>query len=315
MGNKERHNSIDAVAGLMIIVMVIGHCVAVGYLKYFINVLNFFMPWFYYKSGMFYRRQSNLECIVGGGRKLLLPYVKYTIFGWFVASILMFLSGDYNWMHYMLTPFKEILSVGAIQGNLVLWFLPTLFAAKVIFNFCVNHKIIPFSIAMTSLLSGIIIYYLGNIVPPYITTTFTGLFFYSVGYMLRDKQYDMYVAIISIVLMLSFWIFGVSAVNMKDNDLLMGYYPLWFLFSVAGCIAINYLMKISPYSFPILRWVGINSLVIYCTHWVLLNIERFIIGDGIGHITADCYTLFCITMVIEVLVVYLTKRLKGIAMI
>jgi fucose 4-O-acetylase-like acetyltransferase len=66
----KRDKSIDAVAGLMIIVMVIGHCVAVGYLKHFINVLNFFMPWFYYKSGMFYRRQSNWECIVGGGQEI-----------------------------------------------------------------------------------------------------------------------------------------------------------------------------------------------------------------------------------------------------
>ena len=66
----ERDKSIDAVAGMMIIVMVVGHCVAEGYLKTFINVLNFFMPWFYYKSGMFYRVQSNLECIIGGGQEI-----------------------------------------------------------------------------------------------------------------------------------------------------------------------------------------------------------------------------------------------------
>lgn len=65
MGNQQinykeqRQNEIDAVAGLMIIVMVVGHCVAEGYLKTFINALNFFMPWFYYKSGMLYRAQSN----------------------------------------------------------------------------------------------------------------------------------------------------------------------------------------------------------------------------------------------------------------
>ena len=305
-----RDKNIDAVAGLMIIVMVIGHCVATGYLKTIITLFNFFMPWFYYKSGMFYRRQSNQKCIIGEGRKLLLPYIKYTIFGWFIASILMFLSGDYNWMHYILTPFKEILSVGATQGNLVLWFLPTLFAAKVIFNYSFNHGINPPSIAIISLLAGVIIYYTGNIVPPYVTTTFTGLFFYSIGYLLRDKQNVEYVALGSLVVMLAFWIFGVSAVNMKDNNLLLGYYPLWFLFSVAGCMAINYLMKISPYSFPILRWVGVNSLVIYCTHWVLLDIERFVIGDGIGHIKADCYTLFCITMMLEMFIVCFVNKIN-----
>lgn len=260
---------------------------------------------------MFYRRQSNRECIIGGGRKLLFPYFKYTIIGWFVASVLMCLSGDFNWMHYILTPFKEILSVGAIQGNLVLWFLPTLFAAKVIFNYCFNKGISPYMITLFSLFIGLIIYYTGNIAPPYITTTFTGLFFYSIGYLLRDKQNVKHVALSSLVVMLSFWILGVSAVNMKDNNLLLGYYPLWFLFSVAGCIAINYLMKVSPYSFPILRWVGVNSLVIYCTHWVLLNIERFVIGDGIGQIKADCYTLFCITMVLEFFIVYSVNKMNA----
>ena len=66
-----RDKNIDAVAGLMIIVMVIGHCVATGYLKIFITLFNFYMPWFYYKSGMFYRRQSNQKCIIGGGQEII----------------------------------------------------------------------------------------------------------------------------------------------------------------------------------------------------------------------------------------------------
>lgn len=292
--------------------MVIGHCAAVGYLKIFTTLFNFFMPWFYYKSGMFYRSQGNHKCIIGGGRKLLYPYIKFSLLGWTVGCVIKLTNGDNNWVHYILTPFKEILSVGAIQENLVLWFLPTLFATKVIFNYCFNKGINPYIITMTSLFIGLIIYYTGNTVPPYITTTFTGLFFYSVGYLCREKQNIGYVAFISGMILLSFWIFGVSAVNMKDNNLLMGYYPLWFLFSITGCVAVNYLIRKSLYSFPILRWVGVNSLIIYCTHWILLNIERYVIGDGIGYIKADCYTLFCITMVLEVFIVYFVNRINTI---
>ena len=299
----ERDKSIDAVAGMMIIVMVVGHCVAEGYLKTFINVLNFFMPWFYYKSGMFYRVQSNLECIIGGGKKLLAPYIKYTFLGWIVASILMALRGDYNWMHYVLTPFKEILSVGAIQGNLVLWFLPTLFASKVIFNYCLLKGIPSLVIALMTLTTGNVIYYTGNPVPPYITTTFTGLFFYSMGYMLRDYQNKKPLCYASLLGVLCFWIMGLTIVNMKNNILLTGYYPLWYLFSVMGCVAVNYVFRKSPYSFPILRWVGVNSLIIYCTHWIFLNIWYFVIGDGIGYITANCYTLFVLTMMIEFILI------------
>ena len=290
--------------------MVAGHCVATDFFKVFITGFNFFMPWFYYRSGMFYREQGIKESIKGNATKLLVPYVRYTIFAWLVASSLMLISGDYDWKHYALTPFKEILYVGAIQGNLVLWFLPTLFAAKIIFNYCLNHRISPYIIMVVSLFWGLIMYYTGNPIPPYITTTFTGLFFYSAGYLLKTKQELKYIPYVSIVVMVSFWVLGVSAVNMKDNDLLMGFYPLWFLFSVAGCTAINYLMKISPYSFPILRWVGVNSLVIYCTHWVFLDVERSIIGYGIGCIKADFYTLFCITMTIEVFIVYLMNKGK-----
>lgn len=46
LGNvyMSRDKNIDAVAGLMIIVMVIGHCVATDYLKIFITLFNFYMP-------------------------------------------------------------------------------------------------------------------------------------------------------------------------------------------------------------------------------------------------------------------------------
>lgn len=215
----------------------------------------------------------------------------------------MAIRGDYNWVHYIMTPFKEILSVGAIQGNLVLWFLPTLFASKIIFNYCMSNGIPSIIIALVTLIIGNVIFYTGNPVPPYITTTFTGLFFYSVGYMLRDYQNKKSLCYTALLGVLCFWTLGLSTVNMKDNNLMMGYYPLWYLFSVMGCLAVNYVFRNSPYSFPILRWVGVNSLVIYCTHWVFLNIERFAIGDGLGYITANCYTLFLLTMLLEFILI------------
>lgn len=45
----------------------------------------------------------------------------------------MFVEGDTNWVHYVLTPIKQILLSGSLAGNLPLWFLPSLLAVQLIY--------------------------------------------------------------------------------------------------------------------------------------------------------------------------------------
>ena len=70
---SKRQRYIDALSGLLIINMILGHCIQLADcsdipLYNWMNALSFFMPWFFFKSGMFYREKSLKETIYGGAK-------------------------------------------------------------------------------------------------------------------------------------------------------------------------------------------------------------------------------------------------------
>lgn len=72
MEQKQRNTAIDMAAGLLIIVMMMGHVMqgaGVYGTQYYepLNWFFFFMPWFFFKAGMFHKPQSVNKCITGGG--------------------------------------------------------------------------------------------------------------------------------------------------------------------------------------------------------------------------------------------------------
>ena len=123
---KKRDASLDSVAGLLIIYMILIHIFQWSDLRdvihsYWLLPLSFFMSWFFYKSGMFYKDKTCKELLVGGGKKLLIPYVVFSLVGHILQCVKMFMEGDANWVHYILSPVKQImlslliLSVGSID--------------------------------------------------------------------------------------------------------------------------------------------------------------------------------------------------------
>ena len=65
--------SVDAVCGLMIIYMIYGHICAwsgVQQIELFPCLLFYFMPWFFFKSGMFFREKSFKKEFVNGVKNL-----------------------------------------------------------------------------------------------------------------------------------------------------------------------------------------------------------------------------------------------------
>ena len=65
----DRQNFLDGLAGLLIIDMILGHIVgfAGSTDSSWLQPLSFFMFWFYFKSGMFYRPKERMQIIMGGG--------------------------------------------------------------------------------------------------------------------------------------------------------------------------------------------------------------------------------------------------------
>ena len=80
----DRNKSIDSLAGLLILQMIIYHLFLHAALRnnflYSITYpLYFFMPWFFYKAGFFLQPQSIKECVIGGCKKLLRPFFIFFI--------------------------------------------------------------------------------------------------------------------------------------------------------------------------------------------------------------------------------------------
>ena len=88
-----RRKDIDGISGLMIVYMIFVHIVNFTHTGNFFLVLMrplfFFMPWFFFKSGMFFFHKSNNQMFLEG-KKLLYPYVKYSLYGIIVWSVILF---------------------------------------------------------------------------------------------------------------------------------------------------------------------------------------------------------------------------------
>ncbi|MCM1147036.1 MAG: hypothetical protein NC344_04230 [Bacteroidales bacterium] len=88
---KNRYKALDNVAGLMIVYMIFGHCIQacdvstdVWWLSW-MDYLFFFMPWFFFKAGMFYR-QKELRTIISGGGKSTNQAVFALFFDWILRK-------------------------------------------------------------------------------------------------------------------------------------------------------------------------------------------------------------------------------------
>lgn len=299
-----RMTGIDAVAGIMILDMILLHCYSFPFQIY----LSFFMPWFFFKSGMFFKHESVKDCVQKSAKKLLYPYVTFSIVGCILYFISILLKGDYDWTHYTIDPVKELFEKGALPGNLPLWFLLTFFLVRVIFSFAENNTKYPFVVAIPAFIVAYLLYINDNPLPRYFGNVSTGLVFYSLGYILRDKQNLPFVWIISIVVYLLFAILGVSYVDMFPNTLMKGDYLLWFVFSIAGCITFNTIFEKIPYKSKILTWVGKNSMIIYATHFLVIDIYYIVTEPFNIDSRLSILGLFATMIIAEYFIVKLFKK-------
>lgn len=128
---------IDAARGFGILFIVFGHVVKDGALRTYLYA--FHLPFFFFLSGLTYRRKPAREFYSRKAKQLLVPYVLFSI-----VSILIFrVLGDFA-ASVIHTPFAttEILPnlagmlygnsrTGYMKWNLPLWFLPCLFVQYV----------------------------------------------------------------------------------------------------------------------------------------------------------------------------------------
>ena len=274
--NIRRQSHIDSVAGLLIIHMILGHCIQVTdcrdlTLYKWMQVLSFFMPWFFFKSGMFYKDRKPVEVLLGGG-KLMKPYIIWNIIGYIPFVLLLVARNDYVWYHYLLQPFKGILLNGQYSGNSPLWFLPVLLIVQIMFTYAIQKKF-----GVWTVIVGIILGYLCFIleikIPSYLASISTGYFYFGMGYLMKHIQYNRSVFFVSTLIYVCFILTTISFVDINSNSVASGTYYLWPICAISGIVFINntflYLQKIIN-KIRILHYVGLHSMSFYTSHWVVI---------------------------------------------
>lgn len=271
--SQSRNLSIDTVAGIMILYMVYTHVCQHFNLQqsncYLIleRFLYFFMPWFFFKAGMFYNSREGF--MLKSIDRLIKPFLIYSLIGHLCYVFICAWKGTVNIQEIF--PIYSLLMFGAIPGNLPLWFLLTLFICRIIFDKLMRCHVNPLLIAFVAIMGAFGLHIIGFSRPYYVVNSMTGMFFMSIGYCVSKKYRITPPFLLLCVIVYALSIIFPSFVGMRSNRLYYGYYLLWIIYSVCGIVCINKVVEYCPSLNKLRLYVfGRYSMEIYCTHWIIL---------------------------------------------
>lgn len=278
-----RMQYLDTTSGILLLHMICYHCWQWAELPpnaIWLRILSFFMPWFFFKSGMFYKNQSADKVIKKCFRKLIIPFLIFSIIGE-IFDIIRILSIGAQWdiISGIKTIIGSLLKTGAIFGNYPLWFLPSLFAVRIIYN-CLNMRK-KHECLWLLLIIPIVLFYTVKIahieLPYYLYNVPTGLMFYMLGDKLRHIRLSNITLISIVTLYLISVVFCPQMVDMRSNKLLSGTYIGWIFMSVLGIMSINEICLRYFNNQNIFSKIGNKSMPIYCWHWIIILIVSILI--------------------------------------
>lgn len=320
----KRDHSLDSLCGLFIIQMIVQHafqwanaCNDTFYLLLG-DVLYCFMAWFFFKSGMYYKKRPVMKTLKHDFRKLMIPYVIYSILGQLLYSWNHYITtGDTNWIHYLLTPLKWAFITGSFTGNLPLWFLLSLFVVKGVVVVADKYNLSKIMLLLVALIvsgGGTLLQLHTTHVIYWIFSSALGMVFYIAGFYLRNMQYhSKWVKIAgALCFCVSIFMFP-SMVNIHMDTTVKGYWMVYVMGSIGSIIVLNNLFRLHVFQLPLLQSIGRNSMDYYCAHWILFYIVILIFDfpqDG-----STNYTLLWILIISSAIILptysYLLKAGKN----
>ena len=238
------------------------------------------MPLFFLLTGffLFQKEKPYIENLKQKAKSLLIPFVIFNI-----ISILIFsggkviLRGDSFNLENFLNPFYAMLLGNRIDSYL--WFLPCLFLSEMLllllpkkkstkfllFTFlllsvggsivnCIIHKPVIFNLDIVLISSSFII--LGNYLKQY------------------NPRYLKTTIVIALLAYILFAFLSTKSTNFQGIDMYdcrFGNYLYFYIAAVSAIYVIFQLFKKLPNS-KFLSFLGKNTMLIYCTHRIILNV-------------------------------------------
>jgi len=295
MSTRIQH--IDFAAGIMIIWMIIYHalgCTGVynklgGELTnpcVLFPYLSFFMPWFFYKSGQFFRKRPWKEQLNKDARKLLRTFVIWSVIGYVMFLAFGMLQHTLTLRSATYSIVRGLFLTGKVPINEPLWFLLTLFGVRLMANIILpkkGEKYYIMKILMLALM-GYIVAYLAyrfnhRLLPYWVANGAAGFSFFVLGYGLKEYENKRWLIIPCLMIYIVSCFTGFPMVDMLFNKLIAGNYLFWIPVALCGIVTFNTICRFTCKYISIrpIEIVGQNAMTIYVTHILILLTIQFVI--------------------------------------
>lgn len=283
--NTTRDLSLDAICGFFIIIMMLWHTRLITEEMYHLeHFFYFFMPWFYFKAGMFakYGQGFDKDSINKSFKRLLIPCFIFAIYGLFVQMFINYVSGVDTIGGTIYTHVKEVVLFGTAISNKPVWFLISLFSVRLLFSFSSKYDIVLFSVVCALVLAKFHQHFtfnhfcfLGNIP--------LGYLYYVAGYYLKEKQYNKWLLIASIAIIFLEYVFIPTNVDARGNYIYYGNYLIGVVCSVFGIIIMNNLFRQKWLQLKPLLFIGTNSISFLVIHYPIMWFTQMLCVKYIGN--------------------------------
>jgi acyltransferase len=280
---------IDTLRAIGIFFVVLVHTGRVDDLFILIYIKSFFIPLFFFVSGLFakesFYNDSFPNLLKKLSQRLLIPYIFFGLVSYFSW---LFLLRHFKDQHF--DPFKSLLGIlyGSGSGNwlsynIALWFFTCLFMVQVFFFLLIraSHKkseiaLLPLFLFFLSILGYIATTYIASPstrLPWSIDIALTAAVFYGVGYLLRPyiltqlfTKWRWPVIFTSLALSILF-----STIN-TEVEFYVGTYGNYLYFYMAAFSGILFWTHIAYLIRPnrLFSAIGQNTLVIFSTHLLVI---------------------------------------------
>lgn len=282
--HTHRDISLDAIAGVLMIVVIMTHWQWLPKDGTGMLLFSFFMCWFFWKAGMMHKADSVLDfkTCLRLFKKIVIPFCFWGVIGVFLWLMYLQISGDILQTEKFLEKIKSAPSTIFFIKNPPLWFIyPFLFCkiiSIILFRFKSRWVYILYAIfwgAVACCYHYLDIYW----GPQFLKNGSLGMMFYVLGFLLKDHQYENRYFYLSLFVFVILKTLFPARISMSHMELVYGNFCLAILADVCGVIVIDNLFKrIKYFRLPLFCYIGVNSMLVYMCHPIIMDGIRFWTG-------------------------------------
>ncbi len=146
---QHRQFYLDNICGLLIVhmIFVVHQPLFCKYsnssIDFALELLSFFMAWFFFKAGMMFRERPLKEVIRFSAKRLLVPYMAFLALGFMIQALAQYVRG-YNplALDFLKEQFLHVLYNEGLYPTLACWFLLSLFVVRVAYSVLMSVNLI-----------------------------------------------------------------------------------------------------------------------------------------------------------------------------